>query len=230
MGVNSTVPTSRRRYLSQSELAQYADITLTNPTEADDRISQAEEIIDNFVGYQQKAVSEELIGTAQSGGATSMVLESIHCNVYQKDYLSNCCIEIIGGTGKGQRSTITASELNGTITYETLSTPTDNTSFYKIWQLGKFPRLTDRHTNTTSTQYYYSIPEAIKRAVAAQVEFGISMGDDYFSTNKLDMQSESIGDYSYSKGGGGSGSLDNLIAPKAKLLLRGIKNITGQII
>ncbi len=42
---------SRRGYVTQAELATLADITITDATEADDRISQAEELIDAYVGY-----------------------------------------------------------------------------------------------------------------------------------------------------------------------------------
>jgi hypothetical protein len=44
------------------------------------------------------------------------------------------------------------------------------------------------------------------------------------------MVSERIGDYSYSKSDGSGRGVDQLIAPKAKELLRGIRNRKGAII
>ena len=91
MGVTSTLPTSRRGYLSQSELEQFADITVTNTTEADDRISQAEEIIDAYVGPQDKFLDytiEGLVSAAASG--TSFILENSHQNVYDIDFFKWC--------------------------------------------------------------------------------------------------------------------------------------------
>jgi hypothetical protein len=219
---------SKRNYLSQSELAEFADITITDTTEADDRITQAEELLDSFVGFQNKAVSETFEGMATGGSTTTLTLETRHQNIYQQDYFIYCMVEIIGGTGIGQRSRITASTLAGVITFDTLTTAPDSTSIYRIWQLGKFPRPQDEYYDSihTPSRYYRSIPEAVKRATAAQVEYMIQMGDAYFSTDKAEMESESIGDYSYDK----DGSLSSMIAPKAKMLLRGIKNIKGEIL
>ena len=221
---------SKRNYLSQSELAEFADITITDSTEADDQISQAEEIIDAFVGFQGKAMAEVVEGRATTGSATTLTLQSDQQNIFELDYFIYCMVEIIGGTGTGQRSRITGSTKAGVVTFETLTTPLDSTSIYRIWQLGKFPRVQDEFYDSVNSPYrfYRSIPEAVKRATAAQVEYIIQMGSNFFSTDKTEMTSEGIGDYSYSKES--SGSLNSLIAPKAKMLLRGIKNIKGQIV
>ena len=111
-----------------------------------------------------------------------------------------------------------------------MTTP-DATSFYKIYQLGKFPRHCDVtfYSQQTPDTYYKQIPEAIKRAVAAQIEFMIEMGDNYFSGDDANKQSESIGDYSYSNADGATG-INRLIAPKVKMLLRGIKRRTGTFV
>jgi hypothetical protein len=222
---------SKRGYLTIAELEQFADITVTDNTEADDRISQAEELIDAYVGYQEKAVQETLVGLASAGGTTSVTLQTSHKNIYEKDYFKGCYVEIIGGTGVGQRSVCTGSTLAGVLTLQdTLSTALDSTSFYKIYQLGKFPTIENSwydSENNTDT-WYRSIPEEIKRAVAAQVEYLIEMGDSFFSSDKSEKSSESIGDYSYSNAT--TGTIEKLIAPKAKMLLRGIKNRKGDII
>jgi hypothetical protein len=228
---------SKRNYLTQAELAEFADITITDPTEADDQISQAEEMIDAYVGFQQKHLGGIIQGHATAGGSTTLTVETNHQNVWQKDYLAGCHIEIIGGTGSGKtRRRITGQTYAGVITIDSAwDTNPDSTSIYKIFQMGKFPRLKDvfYDGNAATPTYYPSIPEAVKRAVAAQVVYKIEMGDSFFNGEGSNMSSESIGDYSYSLGTGGSGSTrgaSRLIAPRAKLLLRGITNRTGVII
>lgn len=225
--------TSRRNYLTEDELEQFADITVTDETEALDQISMAEELIDAYVGPQDSHLKYPLEGKfASVASAASMTLESKHQNSMQNDFLEGCMIEIIGGTGKGQRKRITASTYAGAITTETFTTAPTSSSIYKIWQVGKFPRVEDVYfdgQNSPNT-YYKQIPEEVKRATAAQVEFRINMGDAYFATDKSELQSERIGDYSYTKAGQEGKPIDALIAPKAKELLRGIRNRKGAII
>ena len=230
MGITSTTPTSRRAYLSIAELQQFADITVTDNDEAADKISQAEEIIDVYVGPQEKAIKFDISGRAVSATSDTLTLQTDHQNVYEIDYLLLCEIEILGGTGGGQRRKITGQTKAGVITVGSDWTTTpDSTSFYKIYQLGKFPRLKDVHYHGLSIpyQYYKSIPEEVKRAVAAQVEYAINMGDKFFSTDKAEKQEEKIADYSYVKSGAGSSS--RLIAPKAKMLLKYIKCRIGSL-
>ncbi|HYD35552.1 MAG TPA: hypothetical protein VD999_05770 [Vitreimonas sp.] len=222
---------SRRQYLAQSELVEFANITIEDATEADDQISQAEELIDSYVGFVQPFFCGKLEGKAFAGSATSITLESVHQNAYDDNYFTYCFVEIIGGTGAGQRQKITASTKAGVLTTETFSTPPDSTSFYRIFQLGKFPREKDvtSYNRTAPTTYYKSIPEAVKRATAAQVEYKIEMGEKFFSTDSSDKTSESLGDYSYTKEGRGDQGIGNkLIAPKARNLLRGLVVRFGQ--
>lgn len=230
MGISSVKPLSRRGYLSEDELEQFADITVTDASEGQDRISQAEEIIDSFVGYQSKFLQDDIVGKASATGANSITLETSQQNVYENDYFKLCEVEIIGGTGEGQRRKVDSSTKAGVLTVdEAWTTAPDTTSYYRIYQLGKFPRDVDVDIYTLSTPNVYlkKIPENVKRAVAAQIEFLIEMGDSFFAGDEADKTSESIGDYSYSKEG--SGGVTKLIAPKAKLLLKGFINRTGRI-
>lgn len=235
MGVTSTFPTTRRGYLSQDELEQYANLTVTDSAEADDNISQAEELIDSYVGFQEKFFphNDLYYGTFETvTSSTQMTLDSRHQSNNGVDYFKGCEIEIVGGTGAGQRVKIAANTNAGVITTEAFTTTPDTTSFYKIYQLGKFPRKCDVISDTISgeARYYKSIPEAVKRAVAAQVQYAIEMGESYFQSDAIDKNSESIGDYSYSKGSSASSGLHSLLAPKAKLYLRGIVNRKGTIL
>lgn len=237
MSVDSTLPTSRRGYLSQDELEQYADISVTDGNEADDRISQAEELIDAYCGYQCRFLEDDVLGKCSATGANSITLESSQQNVYENDYFRLCEVEILSGTGQGQRRKITGSTKAGVLTTDSNWTTTpDTTSFYRIYQLGKFPRDVDVSFYSTTTPntypntYIKRIPENIKRAVVAQVEYIIEMGDAFFRTNEVEMESESIGDYSYTKGDGEGSVLERMVSPKAKLLLRGFRNKKGKII
>jgi len=231
MGVTSTLPSSRRGYLSQDELKQYVNITINDIAEADDVINQAEEMIDGFVGYQNKFMVEKVEGRMAANTPTSFTLQSNQQNNYDINYFSLCEIEIIGGTGQGQRRKITTSTKAGVQTIDVAWTTTPSTdSFYRIYQLGKFPRACDvvSYSEQTPTTYYKQIPEAVKRAVAAQIGFMIEMGDAYFAGSKSDYQSESIGDYSYSKGAGSNN--DRLIGPRVQTLLNGIYKRTGRLL
>ena len=234
MGIDAAKPTSRRGYLSRDELEQFADITVNNVDEADDRISQAEEIIDSYVGFQDKFFIGSVKGRcATAGGDATLYLDSDQQNVYQDDYFKGMEVEIVGGTGEGQRRRITVSDYEtGLITVaDDWTTSPDTTSFYRIYQLGKFPRRqdVDYYTDSTPYKYYKQIPEAVKRAVAAQVEYLVEMGDSFFAGDKYQKDSEKLSTYSYTKAKG-EALLDKLISPKARMLLKGIRNRTGEIV
>lgn len=218
---------SRRGYLTQAELAQYADITITDTTEADDQISQAEELIDSYIGAQHKFLPNDVTGLVASAAADTFTLEEGYRD-YDQDYFKGCEVQIIGGTGEGQTRTISGNGYNnGVVTISTSWTTTpDTTSYYRIIQLGKFPRYRDVEffNRAGDPRVFKWIPENIKRATAAQVEYIVKMGTAFFTTNNTSITREQIGDYEYEKSGTGR---DSLIAPKAQLLLRGYKNRIG---
>lgn len=221
---------SRRNYVTAVEVNTMAGFTPT-----DNELNIAEELIDAFVGPQQKYFYIEMRGRASAGGANTINLESTQQNEYEADYFKYCEVEILVGTGAGQRGIVTSSTKAGVLTMvENWTTPPDSTSIYRIYQLGKFPRNVDGflYTNSEPYQYAKSIPEAVKRAVAAQVEYMHTMGSDFFATDKADKVSESIGDYSYSNALNGVGvtGVSKFIAPKAKMLLKGIQNRCGEIV
>lgn len=224
--IDSNVATSRRGYLSQDELKQFANITITDSTEADDQISQAEEMIDTYVRRADKFIPNQTQGQATSGSTTTLIDTSSdsHFN-YDDDYFNGCEIEIIGGTNVGERRRISDfDKATKKITVANAFTAAiDNTSVYVIYQLGLFPRYKDVWHN--SNVYYKRIPEAVKRAVAAQVEYIIEKGEDFFRGG-ADLKSESIDDYSYTRDNGASGSAV-LIAPKARQFLRGFISRIG---
>lgn len=219
MKIDSASPTSRRGYLSQSELEQFANINIIDSDEADDVISQAEELIDNYVKRANKFINRNYTGVADNGTTTTLT-DSLLDNLAE-NFFSGCELEIVGGINAGERRRITTSK-DGVLTIsQAFSSAIDDTSAYKIFQLGLFPRYQDVFYK--SGVYYKSIPEAIKRATAAQVEFIIDKGDEYFS-GPTDYTSEQIGDYSYTRKLAGE---ESMIAPKAKMFLKGFINRVG---
>jgi len=217
---------SNRQYVSSAEVATYTSSSA--PT--DNAISLAEEIIDGYLGPQDKAVSDIIYGRVSAATANTITLEiARHINVFQNNYFLYCYCEILDGTGAGQRQIIKSSTYAGVVTLVgNWTTPPDSTSHYKIYQLGKFPRQQDEYYDGIFSPpvYYKSIPEAVKRATAAQVEYMATQGAAYFASDSTSLNSERIGDYAYTRAQVGS-SKDLLIAPKAKTYLRGIMNRKG---
>lgn len=225
---------SLRKYATIDQVQEFADITSTNDAEFEDRISQSEEMIDAYVGTQQKHVDRIFTGRLTSVSGTTLVDNSSDSPlVFDDNYFSYCVVEIIGGTGSGQRKSVTASSKNDkSITVDSAFTTTpDSTSVYKIYQIGKFPRHQDVYHDPENLKYYKSIPDAVMRAVCAQMAFIVDKGDAYFAGDGSEMQSESIGNYSYSRGQGDSAaSFVKFVSPRARTLLRGYKVSGGRII
>lgn len=220
---------SRRNYVNKTEV----DALTGNATgSTDNQISEAEELIDAYVGFQDMFIDDFIEGKVSASGSTSFTLQSDQQNVFEIDYFKWCEVEILAGTGVGERKTITASTKAGVLTIASAWSATpDTTSVYKIYQLGKFPRVQDVYYYSTTSPYSYNkqIPEAIKRATAFQVEYMIALGEAFFKTDQAEKKSESIGDYSYTNADTSAGA-GRLMAPKAKLALRGIKNRLGRIV
>jgi hypothetical protein len=222
---------SKRGYTTTDEVNEDLGITVT-----DAQINKAEEIIDDFIGAQDKFMSYEIRGLVAAGGASSFTLEDEQQNNMQKNFLRGCWVEIIGGSGEGQRKKITGQTYEGVVTIEGSFSPAlDTTSYYRIWQLGKFPRKQDVSYDSehVPNQYYKSIPEKVRKATVAQIEYMVNLGDNFFGSDKVDMVAEHIADYSYDKGSNNQQSatgIARLIAPKAKILLSGLKNRLGEII
>lgn len=216
----------RRNYIAHSEVSGATS----------DDAGLAEELIDQYVGPQPKYL------TYQAAGKVSSVNDKTIYDVNSQtplDVIDNtfarCVIEIVGGTGAGQSRTIdSSSQANKSITVPTAFSPNvDNTSVYRIYQLAKFPRRQDVSFSPGDASIIYKyIPEAIKEATRAQTEFVVEKGTDFFLGDDSDMQSERIGNYSYSKGDGSTAqsSTVKLLSPKARVLLRGYKNNKGRLI
>lgn len=230
MSITSTKPTSRRGYVSKDEVAEYTGASIGTITDL--IIGKAEEMIDGYVGYHDKFMQDQLAGKASAVGGSGLTLQANQQNVYEMNYFVLCEVEIIGGTGAGQRRKITASTKEGVLTVDTTwTTSLDTTSYYIIYQLGKFPRQCDvvYDSQNTPYTYYKQIPEAIKRAVCAQYEYMVEVGDSFFAGAGGTKVSETIGDYSYTNAHGGITEND-MISSKVKSLLSGYVNKKGVII
>lgn len=215
----------RRHYIETTDVA--------DSTEA--QVALAEQLIDDYVGYQPRFYEHEVSGKV-TGAVGSVIYDTndasplfVTDNTYAK-----CVIEIIGGSGVGQSRVLTASDRDDrsvTFTGSAFNPALDATSVYRIYQLAKFPRRQDSRTPSGESVFHKYIPQAVKEATIAQVQYIQEMGDDYFLGEDSEMEGERLGNYSYSRGGsGGQSALVKMIAPKARILLRGIKNRTGRLI
>lgn len=226
----------------------------------DDLIEMAEEMIDGYVGPTQKwfqldssfvagvytppdyepetPVVKELRGKVNSVvNASTYMVEFWQQNAYQNGFFGMCNLDIMGGTGFGNSYLISDSLYTGQITIKNTDgstiteAPLDTTSVYRIYQLGQFPRNRDVFYNTfeNPTRYYKQVPEKVRQATAAQCEYINKQGLDFFTSDAGTMQTEHIGPYSYGRRGTTTSS-DILIAPKTRMLLKGLKNRRGTIV
>jgi len=217
---------TKRGYITEAELESYADIAITDSDEAIERMNIAEELIDRYVGFQNSFMRYDIVGTASAG--TTLTLTDTNSgsqiNSTTENRFSYCMLEIIGGTNAGQSRTIISNTTAGVLTVESaFSSAIDNTSVYRIYQLAKFPRSQDY--KLVNSIYYKFIPEAVKHATLAQVEYMIEMGDDFFISG-VDKKDENIDGYSYNI----PKNVKRMIAPKSRMYLKGIFNRKGKLL
>lgn len=226
--------TTLRNYLSIEELQSLANITVINNDEALRHIARAEEAIDDYVGYQCKSIEVDFRGQISSVSVDGLTIIDTNpsSQLHVTDgYFIGGVLEIIGGTGKGQRRYIAGSTLaDYSVTLiDAFDTAPDTTSFFRIYQLAKFPRLEDRYHSPNQLIYYKTLPDQLRQAMVAQMEFMIDKGDAFFTGNDMDVQSETVGNYSYSRANAGQSSLVTLLGPRARNLLRSLKHAGGQL-
>lgn len=222
---------SQRNYTTIEEVEKFADIASIDDTEFEERMSQCEELIDAYLGTRDQFLPIELTGVVTSHSSNKIVDMSSSTILGATDgYYAYCYVEIIGGLGLGERRFITDSdESEYSITYSGDTLNVDSTSVFRIFQLGAFPRQKDALLK--NNRWYKVIPEPVRRAVAAQMQFMVQQGDEFFSSGVTDLQSESIGNYSYSRGGSDMAQTPNtkMLAPKTRALLRGYKSSIGTL-
>lgn len=222
-----------RNYIKESKV----------PDASADQIALAEEIIDAYVGVQDKYFSGESDGEVTSLLSGNIIIDTSSrsdLGAPQDDYYSRCVVEILSGEAAGEIRAIKRS-IRLTQEIEYMGDAIEGLAvgdIFRIYQLAKFPRRKDvfsRSNDAGYSRYYKSIPRAVQDAVIAQVKYIQELGDDYFAGNDSDVSQESIGNYSYSRGGAnGSGgsqtALIKMVAPQARALLKGIKNSLGRMV
>lgn len=198
-----------------------------------DRLKRAEAMIDDYVGAQDKSIPTEFQGIVSSAVGKVIVDTNPTSQLHVQDgYFIGGVIEIIGGTGKGQSRAISASSYadRSVTIVDDWDTMPDTTSFYRIYQLAQFPRVQDVYAHPAGLIVYKTIPDAVKQAVLAQLEFINAQGDAYFVGSDGDLESENIGNYSYRKGNSGQSAGVSMMAPRARTLLIGLKRSGGTLI
>lgn len=230
------------RYIAPSELPTYI-LTLsgiTNQALAAKHISQAERLIDAYVGPQQRFYSPELTGKV--GAAASGV--SLQADVFGqrlRNYWAHGglyvrVLENPGGPNSvGEQRLVVASN-SDTVTLVSAFTDTLAVGArFEIRQLSAFPRWVDRAPLDVPR-----IPEEVKLATAWQVEYGIRYGSEAYGLSdpsvvtdeRGDIQSESYGS-GYSVTRDTRRSKDGLgvwVAPKSRAILRRLLNSTGRLV
>lgn len=227
--------TTLRNYLSVADLAKIANISVLDNDEALRQLDRAEEAIDDYVGYHEKAVPINFRGiiTSISSDGLTIIDTSSNTQLHQlTGYYSRCVIEIIDGTGIGQVRYITSSsyaDYSVTI-IDAWDTKPDTTSSFRIYQLAQFPRNVDVYPRPDGLQLYKTLPDALKKAVAAQIEYMIAQGDAFFQGSNGELVSESIGNYSYNRGNNSAAPAVRLVSPRVRSLLLAYKNSGGQLV
>lgn len=218
---------TRRGYITKVEVESYCDIAITDSDEAIERMELAEELIDQYVGFQNKFLRYEVDGIATSGTTTTLIDtsgDSLLGSSVDGRY-EYCTIQVLSGTNAGEERLIIGHDVSESkiTVHEAFSSAIDDTSVYRIYQLAKFPRAKD--VKIIDNVFYKYIPEQVKKATLAQVDYMLEMGDDFFNST-VDKNSENIDGYDYEI----PQSVNRLISPKSREYLRGIYNIKGTLL
>ena len=218
---------TKRGYITKAEVESYCDIAITDDDEAIERMELAEELIDQYVGFQNKFLRYEVDGIATDGTTTTLIdtsgdslLDSSVDGRYEY-----CTIQVLSGTNAGEERLIIDHDVSeSTIeVHEAFTSAIDDTSVYRIYQLAKFPRAKD--IKIIDNVFYKYVPEQVKKAALAQVDYMLEMGDDFFNSG-VDKNSENIDGYDYEV----PKSVNRMIAPKARTYLKGIMSIKGKLL
>ena len=205
------------------------------------QVALAEELIDRYVGPQPKYLHRTIQGriTSLLNSFKTIVDDGSETSGQTQldattGMFKNAVLEMLSGSAAGKRGVLETSDKDAkSVTLRAaLATNPAVGDYFKIYQLGKFPRTQDVFNTPDGLNVYPAIPELVREAVVAQVQYIIAKGDGYFVGDSSEMKSESFLNYSYTRSGEGSGgsSMDNLISPQAKAMLRGIMNRKGRML
>lgn len=231
---------SELNYILPSELPTYIHTmsAVTNEGLAAKFITDAERIIDAYVGPGQRFYPE-LTGNPSANvasGATSFsaqVFGSRRPNYWAK---GGAYIEILSGADTaviGTKRLVIASDGN-TLTLDSgfAGALTTSTQF-RFYQESQFPRWADGNILGDPR-----MPNVLKAAVAAQVEYGIAYGSEAFGLGDSDVVDDEAGNVQTRSYGSGysetrdtrrTEGLARWIAPRARVLLRSLLTTTGRV-
>lgn len=217
----------RRHYIETTDVS--------GSTEA--QVALAEQLIDQYVGPQNKRSRGIVRGqiTSLLGSGTIIVDDNTTTQLaVTNGQFKGQVLEMISGDQAGKSAVISSSDKDDkSVTLRAaFGTNPEVGDYFKIYQLAKFPRVQDSLTSPDGLNVFPTIPDAVRAACIAQVEFIMAKGDGYFTGDTSDFQSESFLNYSYSRGSGSDSqsAIVKLISPQARTLLRGIVNRTGRLV
>lgn len=220
---------SLRGYLNDS---QYQQITggasLGDEATSSTIIGKAEAIIDAYLGNWQPAIITQYDGAAADATKSGLTIAPEHVSQMPGvNYLKGMVIEMLSGNAEGIFRIIKSQTATGALTFDAdfddAKAP-EAGDIYHIYQMGKVPRARTNDLKSfvslDTITYVKTVPAALREAVAWQIKYMQELGDTYFDSAQLNMDSEHIGSYSYTKSDNAKGGRA-IIAPKARQALSG---------
>lgn len=218
--------------------AEYADLDLsvsgiTNSALAERHISLAERLVDAYCrGW--RPFYPRLTGTADSGTTSSTLVAGVFGEENPNYWaVGGLYVRVIDGPAAGQERLVTAST-GGQVTLASGVSGLAAGAQFTVDQRSVFPRDRDWDFELPF------VPEPVKLAVAFQIAYGVRSGSEAFGPWEADVvrgerasvTSETYGSgYSYQRAQGALLTESaRLIAPQARMLLRGFVNRTGRLV
>jgi hypothetical protein len=217
---------TKKGYITIAEVEKYCDIAITDEDEAIERMEIAEDMVDDYVGFQVKFLRGDESGIATGGTTTTLEDTSAGTplNTALDQRYKFCTLQILSGSNAGEERLITDHDGTTLTVHSAFDYDILLGTVYRIYQDGKFPRLQDFEIENDT--YYKYIIAQVKKATLAQFQYLLEMGDD-FAVSGADKIEERWRDYAYKLS---DSAKNRLISPKARNYLKGIVNRKGNLI
>ncbi len=232
---------SQHNYITPDELPDYIHTMsgVTDPAVAAKFISEAERIVDVYVGPAQKFYTEltSSLRMAVASGATTWGAEMFGDRDPGYWARGGVYIEITRADAEpslvGQSRLVVASSGNEVTLVSGFDADAAVGTKFIYRQRSRFPRIQDR-----DVRGYPRMPDDLAAAVAYQVEYGILYGSEEFGLGSTGVaidpddgvQSRTYGSgYSESRNTARRSGLAVWVAPKARMQLRRLLNATGYL-
>jgi hypothetical protein len=231
---------SNSSYIQPAELPTYIHTMsgVTDPELAARFISEAERIVDVYVGPAQKFYTELTGSLELEVTSGSVAWRHPMFGDRREDYWAKggTYIEIQGSdqaslVGQSRKVVNSADNLVRLVSGFSVDAPVGTEFTFR--QCSRFPRIQDRDSRGDPR-----MPDDLKPAVAYQVEYGILYGSEEFGLGSTGVaidpddgvQSRSYGSgYSESRNTARRSGLAVWVAPKARMQLRRLLNVTGRL-